>query len=965
MTQAKRKLKWIDTKSILFKIMIPVGILMIVQMLVIVIAVIYGPTFKTFNERTVQSFQSRLDTQKAYIESTMLHRWSAISSDYTSISRKIETYLSENEISVEDSLQSDEYSVEIIDLISEDIYLLIRKNSVNGAFFIMNNPTSDKYGLYLRDYSPDTNSYDNGDVQIEVCPVEVKKNLNQYHFDTGIYFETQFHLDDNEDSFYERTLESGKSIFSNDVSGLGYWESHFTVHGVDAISYQIPVKIGEETIGILGITVDKSFFIEKLLYEVEDIQNLCLLHHTSDYSEIVLDNLEDDALDRNFINSYHESEYAGLYQIENSNSDNDVFVTSSIRLYSSNAYYSNETWEIIAVNDYETLFRSRMDILRYLLQIIFVCLLVGLLFVMTIAHVIARPIVNSAKFISKGSILDLRLTGTQELDLLIQSLKSNVKKVYELPMRLSRILELAHVEMAVFEYLPDSHTISVTDKFYEILGVENNKQEITVDEFKGLMHSLNKENIINENQTETFYLTEQKRWIRIQYLNETDQYSGVIRDVTTAMLERQSIERERDYDMLTGLLNRRGFRYAIDRLWDEEGVALMLMMDLDNLKYINDKYGHDFGDDYINVVATEIKKFNSNKVLTCHMSGDEFVIYVHGYDTEQQVRELMEEFNKQIRLAYVDLFGDKFYAKMSCGLAFKEDGDDYELLMKKAEFAMYEVKESKKNSYEYFSQERFISNEHHVGVINRFNNMISSRNVSYAFQPIINIKTAEVLGYEALMRPNVEEFSSPLKVIDLARQVGRLKDIELITFIGAMESFEKERKDTSSLLFINSLSNQMISSDQFMKLKNQHTDLIQNVVIEICEEESQNKTIMDGKLNMIKYAGMGLAIDDYGTGYNNLATVLDYNAKYLKIEGSLIRNINQDKKKYTLTKGIIEYCKQYNIYVIAEAVETFEELQTVYELGADFVQGYLVQKPAFEISEISASVIDMIHQLNG
>lgn len=209
------------------------------------------------------------------------------------------------------------------------------------------------------------------------------------------------------------------------------------------------------------------------------------------------------------------------------------------------------------------------------------------------------------------------------------------------------------------------------------------------------------------------------------------------------------------------------------------------------------------------------------------------------------------------------------------------------------------------------------------------------------------------------MRPTVAGMS-PLKVIDAAKKYNRLYDIEYITLFNAIKKYTLSKSDKR--IFINSISSQILSDVAWNEFVAENKDIFDKLVIEIIEEDFGQNDIMRKKVELLTVNNIDYAIDDYGTGFNSISMILNYSPKYIKIEGSLIRGIDKDEKKKQLTKTIVSYCKVNGIKVVAEAVETIDELKYVKEIGCDYVQGYLVSKPKFEIEDISEDLKEMIRK---
>ena len=230
--------------------------------------------------------------------------------------------------------------------------------------------------------------------------------------------------------------------------------------------------------------------------------------------------------------------------------------------------------------------------------------------------------------------------------------------------------------------------------------------------------------------------------------------------------------------------------------------------------------------------------------------------------------------------------------------------------------------------------------------------------LTYHFQPIVNAVDGEIYSYEALMRSDSEWKIPPLQIIKQADKLNRLADVEKATFINVLDIIDKNKEVfEGKKVFINSIPGSGLQEDDYNKLKNllgKHSDY---AVVEITEQAE----LHDAELSDIKSdfndLGIELAVDDYGTGYSNISNLLRYMPDYVKIDRSLLTDINDSSQKQHFVRETVEFCHANNIRALAEGVETSEELATVIRLGVDFIQGYYVSRPLPEIvSSVDSNV---------
>ncbi len=220
----------------------------------------------------------------------------------------------------------------------------------------------------------------------------------------------------------------------------------------------------------------------------------------------------------------------------------------------------------------------------------------------------------------------------------------------------------------------------------------------------------------------------------------------------------------------------------------------------------------------------------------------------------------------------------------------------------------------------------------------------------YHFQPIISAKTGEIYAYEALMRSNSKRYISPLQILKYAGMVGRLPDVEKATFLNVLSITENNKQLFSGkYVFINSIPGITLMPDDEALIENRLLNHKGLTVVELTEQAE----LSDDELNLLKSKfiemGIGLAVDDYGTGYSNITNLLRYMPDYVKIDRALLSGIQDNAQKQHFVREIIEFSHNNSILALAEGIETSEELRTVILLGVDLIQGYYTAKPAREI----------------
>lgn len=465
----------------------------------------------------------------------------------------------------------------------------------------------------------------------------------------------------------------------------------------------------------------------------------------------------------------------------------------------------------------------------------------------------------------------------------------------------------------------------------------------------------------------THYIT-----LRVTHImGESASEVGLAEDMTTTVLEQQRIEHERDYDTLTGLYRRRAFDRACEALFQQPeklGCAALLMMDLDNLKQINDTYGHDWGDQYIRQTGQCFAANTPANTICSRLSGDEFLIFFYGYQDQAQLRAQLELLSAALQRSVSILpNGKQLHISISGGIAwYPTDGHDLLTLKKYADFAMYQVKHSHKGRMCDFDIGSYHQEAYAAQTQQDFERLLQEELVSYHFQPIYSARSGRVAAYEALMRVDLPTLHSPAQVMQLAHETGRLYEIERITVFHSSEIFQRMQAQgllqSDALLFINSIANVSLTVEDVEEYAQRYPELLKRLVVEITEQEDLDRACLERKRNVPGFSG-SFALDDYGSGYSNELNLLELSPRYIKIDISIVRGIDTDRDKQQIVSNIVAYAHARSMQLIAEGIETEAQLRTVIGLGVDLLQGYYLSRPAAVPAPIAPAAQTVIDQL--
>ncbi|HCW53800.1 MAG TPA: diguanylate phosphodiesterase, partial [Clostridium sp.] len=564
-------------------------------------------------------------------------------------------------------------------------------------------------------------------------------------------------------------------------------------------------------------------------------------------------------------------------------------------------------------------------------------------------------------------------TNIEEIDRLAEEIENLNERLTDSSSRFGQIIKFLNISIGAFEYRKNENLVCCTKAFFKIMGVETFSEDV-IYFYKSFFEEVMLEITQNpEPEMKDIYIINksngEKMWVKLKVYEEKTKKFGILMNVTQEIKDKHRIEYERDYDTLTNILNRRAFYKRVVQKLDEKNfeIGVLMMWDLDNLKYVNDTYGHDYGDAYIKKTATILKIFEEYGGMVSRRSGDEFLVFLYGCHNEENIRRIIKETHDNIEKTSISLPNDRsLKIRISAGVAwYPKDAVTYEELSRFADFSMYKAKKTVKGSVVEFDRNQYEKDYFLLSSQEELNKLLDEELVRYAFQPIIDAHTGEIFAYEALMRSELETLKNPLHIIKLATAESRLYEIEKLTFFKAMECYVKNKDYFGSKkLFINSIPNYVLVNGDLEKFEKLYKSYLDNIVVEILENEQSNSHGTSEKIKIISKWNSQVAIDDFGSGYNNEAVLLGMTPDYVKIDMEIVRGINTDLNRQQICKNLISYAKQRNIKVIAEGVENREELEKLIELKIDLLQGYYFGKPEFIPQKISKEKMNEVKEIN-
>lgn len=434
-------------------------------------------------------------------------------------------------------------------------------------------------------------------------------------------------------------------------------------------------------------------------------------------------------------------------------------------------------------------------------------------------------------------------------------------------------------------------------------------------------------------------------------------FISVFNDVTDRKRYETALEHQANHDSLTGLPNRNLLQ---DRL--SHAIALahrggeklaVLMLDLDQFKRVNDGLGHNIGDVLLQKVAARMRACVRDSDTVARLGGDEFMILSAGVKDERSIASLAQKILKQFERK-ITINRHEIIASASVGIAiYPRDGKDGDELFRNADTAMYRAKELGRNGFQFYSSDMNNRMRERLNIEQSLREALARRELSLWYQPKLGLASGQVLSAEALIRwhhPH-KGMISPGEFIPVAEETG------LILPIGAWVIEEATRQigqwrgqEKREVRIAINISAYQFSHDRLAEQVTQALDSLslkpELLTIEVTETAIMTqREVTVRQLQTLRDKGVLVALDDFGTGYSSLTYLKHFPIDILKIDRSFVMDITKDAQSSAIVETIINLAHNLNMRVVAEGVETQEQLEFLQAHGCDEIQGYLFSKP--------------------
>ena len=411
------------------------------------------------------------------------------------------------------------------------------------------------------------------------------------------------------------------------------------------------------------------------------------------------------------------------------------------------------------------------------------------------------------------------------------------------------------------------------------------------------------------------------------------------------------------HDTLTGLPNRALLQDRLDQALTQAGrhdsrVAVMFL-DLDRFKSINDTLGHSVGDELLKRVAERLRAGVRSMDTVSRLGGDEFVVLLHEVGIPEDVVMVAEKVLASLA-PVLHVNGHALHVTPSIGISvYPDDGTDAMQLMKNADTAMYHAKAAGRNNFQFFAAHMNDAATRFFNLEQRLRRAIENKELLLHYQPLVDFDLQAVCGLEALVRWNDPEHGmiSPGEFIPVAEETGLIVPMgQWMIATACREILELTRELGYGLRLAVNISAREIVSPSFLddlRAILERTGMPAHwLELEITESIAMHDITKTATLlKNVSALGMTIAIDDFGTGHSSLAYLKQLPVDYLKIDRTFVRDIPGDKEDSAIVRTIITMSRTLDVQVIAEGVETEEQLEFLRQEGCDLAQGYYLSKP--------------------
>ncbi|MDN5308094.1 MAG: hypothetical protein PWP16_1457, partial [Eubacteriaceae bacterium] len=705
------------TMSLRRQLNIIMALIVVFQSVALILALAFFQVFDMLDAEAVRVFSSTTATQAQALNEAQTKLIESFTQETELLNESLLATASDYGLAAEDIYLDNEAYDAVALTASQSLIAVLEQSDITGAFMVLNGSNAKKdsdfahSAVYLRNLTPELAKASN--YQLNVGPIAIAKNY-QLPTSTDWNLDMIIKADDQTDNFYFNPIKAAQNYKGSELTRLGYWSPPQDILGDNQqiITYSLPLlDQAGNPYGIVGIEIEQSFFSEEYLSD-ED------LPYTDGFYMVAA--VDDNQINTNWFVTGNVVAKAYLknqnFLVSSKRNDEGLYATTmpghfkvnlsiqTLNLYSENSPFVDENWSLLGVVPENVLRANSASIREKLIYVFIVTNLMAFAIVFVTMHFFTRKINRLSDYVKNLSPydqVDFKSTGMREIDDLTAAITVFSQSLTNVSKTTSKILELSLLPMGGYEITENGKNVVLTDFLYWILHLDPGAV-ISKAEWEFCYARLTKEKVPDQESIFKYFDNYENRiyWLRIIEAKSPAGVVGVVMDVTSEIEEKNRLVDELENDALTGLFTASSFKRKVENRINEQtdGIGAMVFIDLDNLKYINDNFGHEMGDRLIIQASQIFRYFQKYGGIVSRISGDEFAVYLHGYSKPHILLNMIRNL-----YPYSEAFtlrmptGEESRIRFSAGVAwYPKDGRDPETLLKRADFAMYEAKSKEK-----------------------------------------------------------------------------------------------------------------------------------------------------------------------------------------------------------------------------------------------------------------------------
>ena len=567
-------------------------------------------------------------------------------------------------------------------------------------------------------------------------------------------------------------------------------------------------------------------------------------------------------------------------------------------------------------------------------------------------------------------------TNFTEIDGLTAAIETLHKNIIDSSTRIVKILELMEEPIGCFQNDDDKDHVFVTTSLLKIFNVGETSEEYILmpkDKWNNFFGQIIRNPYNNMKNTYTWKIDDKTtKWVRVEVVFSGSSCIGVIVDATTSVIKQQQLEFDVNYDTITKLLKRNSFKSrAYESIKSAPNkIGCMIFADLDNLKFVNDHFGHEAGDQYIIKAAEMLGSFRKLGGIVARMSGDEFAVYIHGFEDKEIAQKQIMTFASEHMKAKIKTQNGK-ELRLSCSLGicwYPHDAKTISTLIKFADFAMYASKSSGKGKLSKFNIDDYMKANPMKLRKESLEKVMDERLIEHTFSPIYHIPSGKLYGYDTEIRLLSDEFQTHSEFVRAAHSNSRQEELEDLEFDIAIDCITANLASIGNkMILLNSAPAISTLSSENSTLMEKYIKFMNQIIFAFGSSgnsEQEDLFKIEYKIDSLNRSfNANIAIGDFGSSTNNMNKIAEFSPKIVKINMTYLHQIDNDEEKKLMVKNYISYCKNLNILILIESVGSEQDYISAIQFGADLVNGDFIGEAQSEIENLDITKLFTISKM--